>query len=195
MGENLYICSKIAQMDFLQLVNQRQSDRGYKDKPVDKEVILRCLEAARLAPSACNAQPWHFIVITDAELKNQLADCTSSRVLGMNHFTKQAPVHIAVVEEGANFTSSAGSLIKKRHFPLTDIGIAVEHFCLQAASEGLGTCILGWFDEKKVKKLLQVPGKKRIQLIITLGYSAQETREKRRKPLEQIHSFNAYGQQ
>jgi len=179
-------------MTFLELINKRQSDRGYQDKPVDKALILKCLEAARLAPSACNAQPWHFIVVTDTEKKNALADCTSSRVLGMNHFTKQAPVHIAVVEEAANFTSNAGSVIKKKHFPLTDIGIAVEHFCLQAASEGLGTCILGWFNEKKVKKLLQVPKNKRVHLIITLGYSAQETREKRRKSIEQIHSFNSY---
>ncbi|MFO7938595.1 MAG: nitroreductase family protein [Bacteroidales bacterium] len=179
-------------MDFLELVKNRQSDRGYLDKPVDKEVIMHCLEAARLAPSACNAQPWHFVVVTDQEVKNKLADCTSNKVLGMNHFTKQAPVHIAVVEESANFTSTAGSVIKKRHFPLTDIGIAVEHFCLQAASEGLGTCILGWFDEKKAKKLLDVPKNKRLQLIITLGYSAQETREKRRKSLEDITSFNSY---
>ena len=179
-------------MDFLDLVKHRQSDRGYLDKPVSNEVLIRCLEAARLAPSACNAQPWHFVVVTDPEVKNTLADCTSNSVLGMNHFTKQAPVHVAVIEESANFTSTAGSVIKKRHFPLTDIGIAVEHFCLQAASEGLGTCILGWFDEKKVKKLLQVPKRKRVQLIITIGYSAQETREKRRKNLEDIHSFNSY---
>ncbi|NOQ27488.1 MAG: hypothetical protein GQ564_19165 [Bacteroidales bacterium] len=110
----------------------------------------------------------------------------------MNHFTKQAPIHIVIIEEKANFTSSAGSLIKNKTFPLIDIGIAAEHMCLQAAAERLGTCMLGWFNEPKVKKLLNIPKSKRVPLIITLGYSASETREKRRKDLNDIVSYNTY---
>ena len=84
---------------FLELALQRQSDRAFDmSRPVEPEKIERVLRAACAAPSACNAQPWHFIVVDDPVLKNQAADATSSRVLGMNHFTKQAPVHIVIVE-------------------------------------------------------------------------------------------------
>jgi len=182
----------IKSSDFLDLVKYRQSDRAYLSSPVEEDKINRILEAGRLAPSACNSQPWRFIVINDQDLKNKIADCTSSKVLGMNHFTKQAPIHIAIVEEKANFTSSAGSLIKGKHFPLIDIGIAAEHICLQAAAEGLGSCMLGWFDETKVKNLLHIPKSKRVPLIITIGYPDKETREKRRKDLGEIVRYNSY---
>ncbi|PLX15549.1 MAG: nitroreductase [Marinilabiliales bacterium] len=179
-------------VELLELINCRQSDRAYLTKPVEKIKIERIIDAGRLAPSACNAQPWKFIVVDEENLKNKIADCTSSKVLGMNHFTKQAPIHIVIVEEKANFTSNAGSLIKNKQFPLIDIGIAAEHICLQAAAEGLGSCMLGWFDEPKVKKLLNIPKSKRVPLIITLGYPASETREKRRKDKENILSYNTY---
>ncbi|HDJ32498.1 MAG TPA: nitroreductase [Bacteroidetes bacterium] len=179
-------------MDFLELVRKRQSDRKYLDRPVEKDILNRCIEAARLAPSACNAQPWKFIVVDNPELKNRLADATSSRVLPLNHFTKQAPVHVVIVREPANITSRLGTAIKDREFPLIDIGIAAAHFCLQATSEGLGTCILGWFNEKKVRELLKIPQGKRPELIITLGYPSGPSRKKRRKPHEKIVSFNQY---
>ena len=179
---------------FYKLISTRQSDRGYiADKPVEKEKIARITESARVAPSACNAQPWKFIVVDNQDIKNKLADTTSSKVLGMNHFTKQAPVHIVIVMEGANLTSSVGSLVKRKHFPLIDIGIAAEHICLAATAEGLGSCMVGWFDESAVKKLLSIPKSKRPMLIITLGYPAKpETREKRRKEIEQVVSYNKY---
>jgi nitroreductase len=176
----------------LELINKRQSDRAYLSNPIEGDKLERILEAGRLAPSACNAQPWKFIVVDQQELKNKIADCTSSKILGMNHFTKQAPIHIVIVEEKANFTSNAGSLIKNKQFPLIDIGITAEHICLQATAEDLGTCMLGWFDEPKVKKLLNIPKSKRVPLIITLGYPANETREKRRKDSKEIISYNSY---
>jgi nitroreductase len=179
-------------MDFKSLVLIRQSDRSYIDKPVDNEMLARILECARMAPSACNAQPWHIIVVDDPHLKNQVADATSEKLLGMNHFTKQAPVHLILIEESANFTSNFGSWVKRKHFPLIDIGIIAEHICLAAASEGLGSCMIGWFDESKVKKLLDIPKSKRIQLIITLGHPAKETRTKTRKQIEEIVSYNRY---
>ena len=86
-------------MDIYEIINHRQSDRQYDpERPVEPEKIRCILEAARIAPSACNAQPWHFIVVDEPELRNQVADAVASRILGMNHFTKQAPVHILVVE-------------------------------------------------------------------------------------------------
>jgi nitroreductase len=179
-------------MNFLDLVSKRQSDRAYELKPVEIDKINYILEAARLAPSACNAQPWKIIVVDNVDIKNKIADATSNRVLGMNHFTKQAPVHFVVVEENANFTSSFGSWAKKKHFPHIDLGILAEHICLAATEQGLGTCMVGWFDEKKVKNILGIPQSKKAVLIITLGYSAQSSREKRRKNLSEIISWNCY---
>jgi nitroreductase len=179
--------------NFIEMVKTRQSVRAYSSKEVNKEAVMRCIEAARFAPSACNAQPWKFIVVDNPELKNAIADAAHDRVLSMNHFTKQAPVHVVVVREKANLTSGIGQVVKNKEYPLIDIGIAVEHFCLQGLEEGLGTCILGWFNEKKVKKLLNIPTNKRVELIITVGYPASdEIREKRRKPVEEICVFNTY---
>ncbi len=178
---------------FLNLVKERQSDRVYLDKDIEPEKIERCIEAARLAPSASNAQPWKFIVVNKPELKNKIADATANRVIGINHFTKQAPVHIVIVKENANFNSKFGATFKRKNFPLIDIGIAAEHICLQATSEGLGTCILGWFHEKKVKKLLNIPRNKRVMLIITIGYPKKEkNRKKIRKDYAETVSYNKY---
>lgn len=181
-------------MDFKSLVLARQSDRSYLDRPIEPDNLARILESARLSPSACNAQPWHIIVVDDPEIKDKIADATSEKILGMNHFTKQAPMHLVLVEEAANFTSNFGSWVKRKHFPLIDIGIIAEHICLAAADEGLGSCMIGWFDETKVKKILGVPSSKRVQLIISLGYPALKTRIKIRKPIGEIVSYNGYGQ-
>ncbi len=179
--------------DFLDLVYHRQSDRAFDvSRPVEKEKIERILEAACLAPSACNAQPWHFIVVDDPELKNKVADATSEKLLGMNHFTKQAPVHIIVVEEKVNLTSGIGGWVTDKHFAFLDIGIAAAHIVLAARSEGLGSCILGWFDEKKMRKLLNIPSSKRVLLDIVIGYSVQETRQKKRKQSNETISWNSY---
>lgn len=179
--------------EMLEMLLQRQSDRAYEvGKEVEKEKLNRILEAGRMAPSACNAQPWKFIVVDEAELKNKVADATSAKLLGMNHFTKQAPIHIAIVREKPNITAALGGWIKDKDFSHMDIGIAAQSMCLQAAAEGLGTCMLGWFDEKKVKELLHIPKNKRVELILTLGYPAKETRQKVRKPLEEVVSRNRY---
>ncbi len=180
------------QDSFLDLVIKRQSDRAYLNKAVEKGKIDKCLEAARLAPSACNSQPWTFIIVDDEKLKNRIADATSNTLLPLNHFTKQAPVHIVIVRESPKITAKLGGLIKDKDYPLIDIGIAAEHFCLQATSEGLGSCMLGWFDEKKVKKLLDIPEMKRPILIITLGYPAKKLRAKKRKKFSEIVRYNSY---
>jgi nitroreductase len=183
------------QEKFLHLVRSRESVRHYRPDPVLPEQLERILEAARLAPSACNAQPWTFIVVDDPEIRNKLADATANKVIGLNHFTKQAPVHIVVVMETANLSSRIGSVVKQKHFPLIDIGIAAEHICLAAAAEGLGTCMIGWFNEATVRSLLAIPGKSRPVLIITLGWPANEhPREKRRKELGDIVRYNQYKQ-
>lgn len=180
-------------IDFLDLVRQRHSVRAYSSRPVEPEKIQHCLEAARLAPSACNSQPWTFIVVDDPQIRNNLADTTSNRLLPLNHFTKQAPIILVIVIEKPKLTAELGSLIKDREYPLIDIGIAAEHICLQAVKEGLGTCMLGWFDEMAAKRILEIPGRKRIGLMITLGYPANRaTKNRPRKKMEEIVRFNSY---
>jgi nitroreductase len=177
---------------FLELVQSRQSDRAYQDRPVENEKIERILEAVHLAPSACNAQPWKFVVVTDHEKRMQIADATASKILAMNHFTKQAPVQIVVIEENANFTSTVGGWATNKYYPHIDLGIAAAHITLAAADEGLGSCIIGWCDEKKVQKALDIPKNKRVMLVILLGYSAQPLREKKRKTINEVVSYNKY---
>jgi Nitroreductase len=177
-------------MDFNELISKRQSERKYDARPVESEKIMQCIEAARVSPSACNAQPWKFIVVDEPALKNQLAAAAAG--MGMNKFAVEAPVIVAVVLENPNTMSKVGSVLKGKEYTLMDIGIAATHFCLQATDLGLGTCIIGWFDEKKVRKLLHVPRKKRIPLLITIGYTTNEVRQKQRKALNVIYSKNEY---
>jgi nitroreductase len=177
----------------LALIHHRQSQRAYTDQPVEKDKLLNCIEAARLAPSANNSQPWKFIVIDEPGLKNSVADLTTTRVIPMNHFTKQAPVIVAIVREKTNLTTSVGRVLKDKNYPLIDIGITTAHFCLQAAAEGLCTCIIGWFDEKGVKELLNIPKGRRLELLILVGYPAsKDIRKKNRKETNEILSFNRY---
>jgi len=181
-------------MDFSELIKVRQSVRSYSDKPVEKEKIDQCLEAARLAPSASNSQPWKYIVVDDNELKNKVADATFDKVVKFNKFALQAPVIIVIVLEKPNLITQIGGEIKKREWPLIDMGITAEHFCLQAAELSLGTCMIGWFDQKRIKELLNIPKKKTIGLVITLGYAPDDypLRKKSRKEKSEVISYNKY---
>jgi nitroreductase len=176
----------------LDLILKRQSDRKYSNKPIEKEKLDRIIEAGRMAPSACNAQPWKFIMVTEPDLLENVATASSAKLLGMNSFVNQAPVMIVVVREQPNFSSKVGGTIKNKDYSLIDIGIAAANICLQASSEGIGSCIIGWFDEGMIRKLLGIPRAKRVELIITLGYSLSDQREKRRKPAGETVSFNKY---
>jgi len=181
-------------MGFSELILKRQSDRKYIDKPVSRELLNGCLEAARLAPSASNSQPWTFVVIDEHELKDKVAHKTYGPLKSFNKFVPQAPVIVAIVMEKPKLITEVGGRLKKKEYPLMDIGIAAEHFCLKAAEEGLGTCMLGWFDEKAVKELINVPENKSIPLLITLGYTPDDykTRKKIRKKFEDVVRYNSY---
>jgi nitroreductase len=181
-------------MDFLDLANKRQSCRSYDPaRTVEPGKLERCIEAVRIAPSACNAQPWKLVVVNDPILKNKVAKAAGSKLLGINIFPEKAPVLVVIVREKPNLTSKLGTVVKDKPYTIMDVGIAAAHFCLQATSEGLGTCMIGWFDEQKVKKLLGIPKKKRAELIIAVGYPAKQgIREKIRKKTGEICSFNHY---
>jgi nitroreductase len=183
-------------ISFLDLVNKRRSVRRYLDQPVERDKLERCLEAARLAPSASNGQPWYFVVVDEPELKNAVARETFLRLIGMNRFTLQAPVLVVLIREAGKTHIRATETVKRQPLTLIDLGIAAEHFCLQAVEEGLGTCMLGWFDEKALRRLLYIPGRRRIHLVISVGYAAEGTsRQHRRKTLDQIRSYNRYRKQ
>jgi nitroreductase len=181
-------------MIFKELILARQSVRRYADTPVEPEKLNLCLEAARLAPSASNSQPWKFIVVDQEPLRTEVAKATFSDIKLINKFTIQAPVLIVIVMEKAKLITRLAMMVKKKEWPLIDIGITASHFCLQATELGLGTCMIGWFEEEKIKKLLQIPSDKSIGLLITLGYAEEgyPLRTKIRKPIDEILRYNKY---
>jgi len=178
--------------EMLELINSRQSDRKYSDKPIEKDKLERIIEAGRMAPSACNAQPWKLIIVTEPDLLHKVSVAASAKLLGMNSFVGQAPLIIVIVREKPNFSSKIGGTIKNKDYSLMDIGITSENICLQAEAEGLGSCMIGWFDEPEIRKILSIPRTKRVELIITIGYSLSEKREKRRKKKEEVVTYNKY---
>ncbi|MDR2549197.1 MAG: nitroreductase family protein [Desulfobulbus sp.] len=181
-------------MLFAELIKHRQSVRTYADRPVEQEKLEQLIEAVRLAPSASNSQPWRLIMVTDSALKDQVALATYSALVSFNKFVPQAPALAVLVVERPRAVTQIGAWLKNRDFPLIDIGIAASHFCLQAAELGLGTCMLGWFDETAIKRLLRIPDSKRIGLLISVGYAAPDDplRPKHRKSTETMSSRNRY---
>lgn len=179
-------------MNFEKLVLQRESVRKYTDKDIEKQDIVKCVETARMTPSAHNSQPWTFVVVDDKDLKDKVADTTYNAVVRFNKFVPNAKVIVAVVIEKTHF-AMVGSNKSDDEYNMIDMGAAVEHFCLQAADLGIGTCILGYFNEDKVKELLNVPSKKKVGLLIAMGYSPFEnSRNKKRKELDDMCKFNSY---
>jgi len=178
--------------EMLELIKRRQSDRGYLDREVEQEKLDRILEAGRLAPSACNSQPWKFIVVTEPGVKKEVARAATAKEIGFNKFIDQAPVLLVIVREKPNLVPRIGGSFKNKDYSVIDIGIAAENICLQAVAEELGSCILGWFNEKKVKQILNIPENKRAELIISLGYPSKPHREKKRKESSEVVSYNKY---
>ncbi len=177
-------------MKFLELVRKRKSTRKYSNKPIPREVLDKCMEAARLAPSACNSQPWKFIIIKSDPLKNRVVRECFSGVYAINSFVKKADVIVVVVRQKANYKSRLGGKFRKVDFSLIDIGIACDHLTLQAEELGVGSCWIGWFNEKELKKILEIPKKDKIDVIISLGYpEKQYVKPKKRKSLNETREY------
>ena len=171
-------------MTFSEFAKTRESCRNYTGEIVDKEKLMRIAETSRNSPSACNSQPWHMTVVSGEEKVKAVAECTQR--LGINKFTDNVGGVIVINEEKANLSATAGNLFTSQHFSGYDIGLLAAHICFAAVDEGLGSCILGMFFEKKLRKLLGINDGKKISLVIALGYSATETpRDKIRKPGEE----------
>lgn len=171
-------------MDFMTIAQTRQSCRSYDEaRPVEEEKLQAVLEAVRLAPSACNGQPYHLTVCR-GETAKQVAAATTG--MGMNKFARQAPVLIAISEEPYVKSAALGAKLKDNDYRSMDIGIAAAYLTAEAAAQGLGTCILGWFDDEKLRSLCDL--KHPVRLVITLGYAAagDKLREKKRKDISQL---------
>ncbi len=184
-------------MDFYEILMKRRSCRSFSEKEISRQDIEKCVEAARLAPSACNSQPWKFIIIQEEKRKAELVQAAASGVytdkIGPNRLLQQAPVIIALINQKMKLTARGAALIKGTDYALLDMGIAGEHFVLQATELGLGTCWVGWFNEKKVKKLLHVPKSLRIPCLLAMGYPKEDKiKEKKRKELRDIMSYDEY---
>ena len=172
-------------MDFLEIANARQSCRAYEaGREVEQEKLDAILEAVRLAPSACNGQPYHVTVCT-GETAQQVAKACMG--MGMNKFAAQAPVLLVISEMPYVKSAALGAKVKGNDYRSMDIGIAVAYLTAEAAAQGLGTCILGWLDDAEIRKIcaLEHP----VRLVITLGYAADQPRQKKRKELGELVKY------
>ena len=171
-------------MDFLEIANARQSCRKYdSERAVEKEKIEKILEAARLSPSACNGQPYHITVVTGEKAK-VIAKATEG--MGLNTFAVDAPVMLVISEKPYVKLAAMGAKLKKNDYRSIDIGILSAYITAEATCLGLGTCILGWLDGKKISEICGLDGT--VRLVITLGYAREDERlrTKKRKPLEEL---------
>lgn len=182
-------------MDVKTAIETRHSIRRFKNQPVEREKINECLESARLAPSACNSQPWHYIVIDDPNVKEAFCNEIFSGIYSITSWAAKAPVLVAVVSDKGNFTSRLGNFFRKTEFYLVDQGISGEHFVLRAWELGLGTCWIGWFNSNKAEKFFKLPSGQKIEHLFALGYPAEDPATAGlhgRKKLEDITSYNRY---
>ena len=171
-------------MNFTEIAKARQSCRAYDaTREVEQEKLNAILEAGRLSPSACNGQPYRFTVCK-GETAKAVAACVTG--MGMNKFAVDAPVMIVISEESYVPSAALGAKVKKNDYRSIDIGIAAAYVTAEATAQGLGTCILGWFDDEKLRAICDLD--KPIRLVITLGYAKEgdSLREKKRKPLEEL---------
>ena len=175
-------------MNFLEIANARQSCRSYdEERPVEQEKLDAILEAVRLAPSACNGQPYH-ITVCRGELAKEVALLTRG-MGGMNKFAVQAPVMLVISEMPYVKSAALGARVKNNDYRSMDIGIACAYLTAEAAAQGLGTCILGWFDDEKVRNLCGIEHP--IRLIVTLGYAKEGEilRKKVRKDIADLVTY------
>ena len=171
-------------MNFTEIARNRQSCRSYDaERMVEAEKLRAVMEAAILAPSACNGQPYHF-TICHGELAEKVAKATMG--MGMNKFASQAPVMIVVSEKSYVASAAMGAKVKGNDYRSIDIGITTAYLTAEATAQGLSTCILGWFDDAEIRKLCDLDAP--VRLVITLGYAkdGDPLRQKKRKAYEEL---------
>jgi nitroreductase len=164
----------MSEMSLLDVIFNRRSIRRYTGEPVPEQVMKNVLEARRLAPSATNAQPWHFIVVTDPEIKNALSQGRWNRFIKDSAFT--------VVGCGK----------KRKRWSTIDVTIALENMVIAAEAQDLGSCWVGDFKQNEVKKLLGIPDDLKVICLVSFGYPAEKPSPRSRKSLEEIVHYNKF---
>ncbi len=173
-------------MNFSEIANNRQSCRAYdENREVEQEKLNAILESARLAPSACNGQPYHITVCRNEAAKEVAKACMG---MGMNKFASQAPILLVISEMPYNKTAALGAKVKGNDYRSIDIGIVTAYITAEATANGLSTCILGWLDDKKIRSICNLEHP--VRLVITLGYADKndKLRPKKRKELNELVS-------
>ncbi|MBU0637378.1 MAG: nitroreductase family protein [Planctomycetes bacterium] len=177
-------------MEVLEAIKNRRSVRSYATRPIPPDVFARLRQALRYAPSACNYQPWHFVLVTDEQLRGKVAQASAGQ-----HWMADAPVIVAACCLPEQAYPNMGGTVNSG---AVDVAIALDHLTLAAVAEGLGTCWIGAFDEGQVKRVLGIPATVRLVALTPLGYPASPdlnhpVDESRRKPQAEIFSSNRYG--
>ena len=171
-------------MNFTEIAQNRQSCRNYDaTREVEQEKLDAVLESARLAPSACNAQPY-FITVCKGESAKKAAKAVQG--MGMNRFASDCPVMLVISEAPYNKTAALGAKLKDNDYRSIDIGIMTAYLTAEATAQGLSTCILGWLDDAKLREICQIDGK--VRLVVSLGYAAKDDklRPKKRKDMDDL---------
>ena len=174
-------------MNFKEIANTRQSCRSYDPtKGIEDAKLGAILESAILSPSACNGQPYH-ITVCQGESAGAVAECVTG--LGMNKFAKDAPVLLVISEDDYVASAALGARVKKNDYRSIDIGILSAYITAEATAQGLGSCILGWFDDEKIRAICSLD--KPVRLVITIGYPSanDKLREKKRKSIDNLVSY------
>lgn len=170
-------------MSVLEIIRNRGSIRRYKEISISKEKLTKILESARLAQSAANRQPWQFIVITESSIKESMIPAT-----GNQRFVGEADIVVVCLadpNESARVGAFEGFLI--------DLAIAIENMVLTAWELGIGSCWIGAFNEREIRKLLNIPDTLRVVSLLTLGYPDQKIQSKYRKSILEIIHYEKFG--
>jgi nitroreductase len=178
----------------MQIIGRRRSVRRFLDKPIEKEKILACLDAARLAPSAENLQPWRFVVMDEPVMKKAFCLEVFKGIYSRTRFAERAGALILVLSKPDILANRLGKQLQGIPFHYLDIGISGQQLVLQAAELGLGTCWIGWFNVRRARRFFKIPRKYKIAGLIALGYAEPpEPKPRPKKSLEEVAWFNRFG--
>ncbi|MCK4584803.1 nitroreductase family protein [candidate division WOR-3 bacterium] len=177
------------------VIRRRKSVRMYQGREIDKEILKMIIESSRFAPSACNTQPWRFVVVTDREKVNMIFEKSLGGIVS-NYWARTAPVFIVACAKKSVLVHKIGAGLRNIPYHFLDMGAAIEHLLLKAAELGLGTCWIGWFDKKVIRKILHIPKSIDIVSLISIGYESRKSEQKPRQRLEldEILFLNQYGE-
>lgn len=176
------------------VIMKRKSVRSYKEKKVDVELLKSIIASTRFAPSACNTQPWRFVVVTDGQKVRMLFEAALGGIVS-NQWARSAPAWIIACAQKSVLVHQVAARFKKVPYHYLDMGAAIEHLLLKAAECGLGTCWIGWFNRRAVRSILHIPRDVEIVSVITIGYESEGVQQHERTRLElgKIAHLNEFG--